>query len=103
MRRQASSNLVWRFSVPLETWERYQMSEVATAQPWPTPREAASTANAGLMFGGIMRRDAASTHVAECGATAQNVQPSPYPGYGGARIWSGLWRWQDNAGSVFYH
>ena len=108
---QATSNLVWRFSVPNERWERYQITQTASAGLWPAPRAAACTTNAWLMFGGVVRDrlGAGLPHAdGEClgpstDESGRDVnQGTNHPGYREATMLSGLWRWQDNVGSTFY-
>ena len=79
------------------------MTEAASAGLWPAPREAASTTNTGLMFGGVVgdrARGGLPQANREC--LGPSADESGYPGYREATILSGLWRWQDNADSTFY-
>ena len=87
------------------------MTETASAGLWPAPRAAASTTNAGLMFGGVVRdrlADGLLHATGECLAPSADgswhdvSQETTYPWYREETILSGLWRWEDNAASTFY-
>lgn len=93
------SNVMWRFSLRTGDWYCYQADKVDAAGSWPAPRESASLAGGGWMFGGnsAIRSDHGSR---ECvGNTSLHAKQSPARS---SALLSGLWRWQDNAGSVFY-
>jgi hypothetical protein len=101
------SNLVWRFSLSTLAWDRYQVTKAAGAGLWPAPRESASITSGGWMFGGTPavgyfsrsggpKRNAPPGSVECVGEDSTSGNPPTVPQL------SGLWRWQDDAGTVFY-
>ncbi len=100
---QVGSNAVWRFSMHTQTWDRYQLGQAEAAGLWPAPRESASVSSGGWMFGGAPINGRRSiwggpilSGSLECvGVASAQLKASE-------QLLSGLWRWGDSDGSVFY-
>ena len=118
------SSPMWRFSVAEGTWHRHQISTQAGggAGRWPSPRESASIASGGLMYGGVATRgtepafeclrepgwgiDDIQFRLRKDGKDQEDSQHRQLVSESDPVFLSGLWRWQDvtshEAGVFFY-
>jgi hypothetical protein len=97
-----NSEALWRFSIADQTWSQHVWADAKRGNariPWPAPREYASIASAGLLFGGITNTPA-ECYDSEAGTGRGNRLD--YLLNIKEIALSGLWQWQDDSGTVFY-
>ena len=97
-----NSEVLWRFSITDRKWSRHVRADAnkgSARSPWPAPREYASIAGAGLLFGGITNTPA-ECYDLDAGIGRGNT--FDYLLNIKEIALSGLWQWQDDNGTVFY-
>lgn len=113
---QVHSNAMWRFDVAQQKWDRFDIDSGLQ----PSPRESASVASSGWMFGGLSTVDSSMglPDASECCSEISGGQSRAHDeatGDNGRRLQtrvsrpptsqpqllSGMWQWRDSA-TMFY-
>lgn len=99
---------LWRFSIADRQWNQFARSNrIVKADgltPFPEPREYASIASAGYMFGGIRDSPAecSGSSVDELDDGAMLLEAMAMSQHTSKFLSSGLWQWRDGFNTEFY-